>query len=88
MKADPFHTPGLLVHVACLAQLKMRNDLFGLAHRLTEAMPTQAIAWFAVGVYYLVIGDSEKSRAQFRCAGCTASRMSTRMTARANTQCL
>ena len=63
---DVFHEPGLLVHVAVLAQLRMRTALFGLAHRIADAMPTRAVAWYAIGTYYLILDDVDKARVQLR----------------------
>lgn len=31
-------------------------ELFYLAHKLVDLQPDQAIAWFAVGCYYYLIG--------------------------------
>ena len=62
MKKDPFHDIALPIHISCLVELKKSNDLFLLAHRLVELYPEWAVAWFAVGSYYFLIGKQETAR--------------------------
>lgn len=62
LKKDPYHSTCLPVHVACLVELKKANALFYLAHKLVDLYPDMALAWFAVGCYYYVIGKSDPAR--------------------------
>ena len=62
MKKDPFHDICLPIHISCLVELKKSNDLFLLAHKLVELYPEWAVAWFAVGSYYFLIGKQEAAR--------------------------
>ena len=62
---DPFcHTAGY-VHVATLVGLGLKRRLFQLAHRLVDADPKDALAWFAVGSYYLICGRYDLSQRHF-----------------------
>jgi hypothetical protein len=38
----------LPLHLSCCVVLGKRSELFQLGHRLTEAHPSVAVAWFAV----------------------------------------
>ena len=69
VKRDPFHDRGVLVHVGALLHLRRRTDLFGLAHRLSDASPTRALSWYAIGAYYLLVEDAANARANFRSVG-------------------
>merc|ERR1712223_532998 len=62
MRKDPFHASCLPIHISCLVELRKSNDLFLLAHKLVELYPEWAIAWFAVGSYYFLIGKQEAAR--------------------------
>ncbi|XP_015514715.2 cell division cycle protein 16 homolog [Neodiprion lecontei] len=62
LKKDPYHSTCLPVHIACLVELKKSNALFYLAHKLVDLYPDMALAWFAVGCYYYVIGKSDPAR--------------------------
>ncbi|XP_023724063.1 cell division cycle protein 16 homolog isoform X2 [Cryptotermes secundus] len=62
LKKDPYHSGCLPVHISCLVELKKVNKLFYLAHRLVDLHPEMAIAWYAVGCYYYVIGKSDPAR--------------------------
>ena len=59
---DPFHSECLPVHIACLIELHQPNALFLLAHKLIDLYPETALAWFAVGCYYYLIGKNEQAR--------------------------
>lgn len=63
---DAMHPRALLVHLACLVELARVGDLFLLAHRLIDACPLKALAYYAVGCYYTAINKPEKARAYFR----------------------
>ncbi|KAK8721511.1 hypothetical protein OTU49_012755 [Cherax quadricarinatus] len=62
LKKDPYHTGCLPIHVSCLVELKQSNTLFLLAHKLVDLYPESALAWFAVGCYYYLIGKNEQAR--------------------------
>uniref|UniRef100_A0A182JCQ4 Uncharacterized protein n=1 Tax=Anopheles atroparvus TaxID=41427 RepID=A0A182JCQ4_ANOAO len=62
LKRDPFHKRSLTVQVGCLAEMKNSNRLFYVAHKLVDFHPDDAIAWYAVGCYYDVIGKSDPAR--------------------------
>ncbi|XP_025422484.1 cell division cycle protein 16 homolog [Sipha flava] len=62
LKQDPYHPECLPIHIACLVELEKSNELFYLAHKLVDLQPDQAIAWFAVGCYYYLIGKRDQSR--------------------------
>lgn len=62
LESDPFHERCLPVHVATLVELKKSNELFYLAHRLVDLHPDKAVAWFAVGCYYYLVGKNEPAR--------------------------
>ena len=51
---DPFCRTAGYVHVATLVGLGLKRRLFQLAHRLVDADPKDALAWFAVGSYYFL----------------------------------
>lgn len=42
----------IMFNITCVCVV----DLFSLAHKLVDLYPDLAIAWFAVGCYYYVIG--------------------------------
>ncbi|RKP35540.1 hypothetical protein BJ085DRAFT_18797 [Dimargaris cristalligena] len=62
LRSDPYHLATLPLHIACLYSLRMKHQLFYLAHDLESAQP---IPWFAVGCYYLLVGDYAQSRRYF-----------------------
>jgi len=62
---DPYQLTCLPVHLAAAVELRKKNDLFLLSHRLVEEYPTRAIAWFAVGCYYLCIRHYDSARRYF-----------------------
>ncbi|XP_037087865.1 cell division cycle protein 16 homolog [Pollicipes pollicipes] len=62
LERDPDHARCLPVHIACLLERRKTNALFQLAHRLVDAYPESALAWFAVGTYYYAIGKMEPAR--------------------------
>ncbi|XKL60564.1 hypothetical protein PGB90_007621 [Kerria lacca] len=61
-KKDPYHMVGLMTYIACLVELGYKNKLFYLAHDLVDVHPEAAIAWFAVGCYYYLIGKQDSAR--------------------------
>lgn len=62
LEQDPYHTECLPTHIACLLELRQSNTLFLLAHKLVDLYPETALAWFAVGAYYYLIGKNEHAR--------------------------
>ena len=59
---DPYHASCLPLHIAVLVDLKKSNDLFYLAHNLVDIYPGKAVAWFAVGCYYMLVNKHETAR--------------------------
>uniref|UniRef100_A0A8D9ER57 Cell division cycle protein 16 homolog n=1 Tax=Cacopsylla melanoneura TaxID=428564 RepID=A0A8D9ER57_9HEMI len=62
LSRDPYHTACLPLHIACLVEMNKSNKLFKLAHELVDLYPDNAIAWYAVGCYYYLIGRSDPAR--------------------------
>ncbi|KAG1682927.1 Cell division cycle protein 16 [Nymphon striatum] len=62
LNIDQFHSDCLPLHIACLFELKKNNELFYLAHRLVDLYPENAVSWFAVGCYYLLINKNDCAR--------------------------
>ena len=53
------------MHLVSLYELNLKNELFFIAHELVDQHPKHAIAWFAVGVYYYLIGNLTEARRYF-----------------------
>uniref|UniRef100_A0A1Q3FUG5 Putative anaphase-promoting complex apc cdc16 subunit n=1 Tax=Culex tarsalis TaxID=7177 RepID=A0A1Q3FUG5_CULTA len=62
LKRDPYHKRSLTVQIGCLMEMKDFNRLFYVAHKLVDFYPDDAIAWYAVGCYYDLIGKSDPAR--------------------------
>ena len=62
LERDSFHQGCLLTHIGCLYELNLKNHLFILSHQLIDSYPDRALSWFAVGVYYLLIGRNGEAR--------------------------
>jgi anaphase-promoting complex subunit 6 len=62
---DRFNMECVLLHLVCLYELQKKNELFYIAHQLVEYYPNHEISWFAVGCYYLLIGQSSEARRYF-----------------------
>ena len=62
LERDPDHARCLPIHIVCLLERRRTNALFQLAHRLVDAYPESALAWFAVGCYYYAVGKMEPAR--------------------------
>ncbi|XP_013780860.1 cell division cycle protein 16 homolog isoform X1 [Limulus polyphemus] len=62
LNKDSFHSGCLPIHISCLMELQKSNDLFYFAHKLVDLYPEKAIAWFAVGCYYLLINKTDAAR--------------------------
>ncbi|KAM0788548.1 hypothetical protein ACM66B_001674 [Microbotryomycetes sp. NB124-2] len=66
MAKNPSHKPTLPVHLACMQSLPhLRSKLFLLAHELVDNDPDDAIAWYAVGLWYYSGKRWEDSRRFF-----------------------
>jgi anaphase-promoting complex subunit 6 len=63
--SDPYNLAVLPVHVCVLAELQLKSELFYCSHQLVQAYPDRAVAWFSVGVYYLLTGKPEAARRFF-----------------------
>ncbi|XP_033127040.1 cell division cycle protein 16 homolog [Anneissia japonica] len=62
LETDPFHSTCLPLHIATLVELQKSNELFYLGHRLVDLYPCKAVAWFAVGCYYFLVGKQDAAR--------------------------
>ncbi|GBN59393.1 Cell division cycle protein 16 [Araneus ventricosus] len=62
LNKDPFHLNCLPIHISCLMELDKTNALFYLAHKLVDLYPESAVAWYAVGCYYLQITKTDAAR--------------------------
>ncbi|KAF9994084.1 anaphase promoting complex subunit cdc16, partial [Entomortierella chlamydospora] len=65
LEMDKFNLACMPMHLVSLCELDLKNELFFLAHELVDQHPKHAIAWFAVGVYYYLIGDLRNARTYF-----------------------
>ncbi|KAF9114530.1 anaphase promoting complex subunit cdc16 [Mortierella sp. AM989] len=65
LEMDKFNLACMPMHLVSLYELDLKNDLFILAHELVDQHPKRAIAWFAVGVYYYLIGNLSEARRYF-----------------------
>lgn len=65
LERDPFHLMVMPCHLATAVELKRKNELFLQAHRMVDEYPQMALAWFAVGCYYLCIKQYEQARRYF-----------------------
>ncbi|CAH8548731.1 anaphase promoting complex subunit cdc16 [Schistosoma haematobium] len=62
MQSDPFNLACLPIHISVLKELEKANELFKVSHKLMDVYPSSALAWFAVGCYYLCIKKNELAR--------------------------
>lgn len=53
------------LHLACLDELLMKNELFLISHDLADNHPDEPCTWLAVGVYYLAISKVAEARRYF-----------------------
>lgn len=65
LKEDKYNFAVLPVHLASLYELGQRNNLFLLAHELTETHPSEPCTWHAVGIYYLSTHRIAEARRYF-----------------------
>ena len=54
------------VHLSVMVELGEKTDLFYCAHKLVDAYPKSAVAWYAVGCYYFAIAKYDMARRYFR----------------------
>lgn len=73
---DPLCPYIIYAHMATLAGLKRKRELFYLAHQLVLANPKAASSWFAVGCYYLVCCRYDVAQRHF----CRATRLEPKCT--------
>lgn len=60
---DLYHPGAIFVHIGCLVELNMVNELYILSHKLIEELPKSELSWYSVGCYYYLIkgkGDLAK----------------------------
>ncbi|KAK0404248.1 hypothetical protein QR680_017363 [Steinernema hermaphroditum] len=61
---------GLLVHIGTLVQLKKKEELYTLSHRLIEMNPEDEVAWYAVGCYFHIVEDRRDAKTYLdKCTG-------------------
>lgn len=66
IEGDPHHSPAAVaVYVSCLVELERANELYYCAHKLVQGSPGQAVAWYAVGAYYHLVGRFHHARRYF-----------------------
>lgn len=62
LERDVHHRECLPIYIASLMEIDKPTQLFDVAHQLVDLYPENAISWFAVGCYYLVINKVESAR--------------------------
>jgi anaphase-promoting complex subunit 6 len=65
LNIDPYSISCLPLHISILYELQEKSKLFILGHQLVDALPNEAISWYAVGTYYLTIGKHHEARRYF-----------------------
>lgn len=65
LNRDPFKFITLPIHISCLFHFEMKTELFQLGHQLTQSYPKNAISWYAVAVYYLLVRKYADARKYF-----------------------
>ncbi|KAJ9130291.1 Anaphase-promoting complex subunit cut9 [Pleurostoma richardsiae] len=53
------------IHLACLYELKEKNQLFLISHELAESHPEEPCTWLAVATYYFLIDKIAEARRYF-----------------------
>lgn len=53
------------LHLACLYELQLKNELFLVSHDLADNHPEEPCTWLAVGIYYLAIHKIAEARRYF-----------------------
>ncbi|KAG2190667.1 hypothetical protein INT46_003905 [Mucor plumbeus] len=62
---DAFFTESIPLHLSCLYELGMKNELYEYAQELVDRLNDEAVAWHAVGLYYLYIKKNLEARRYF-----------------------
>mmetsp|Transcript_4306 Transcript_4306/g.7272 ORF Transcript_4306/g.7272 Transcript_4306/m.7272 type:complete len:103 (+) Transcript_4306:572-880(+) len=52
---DPYHNEMVQLYCCVLIELGFQGELYHIAHKLVQANPDSAVAWYAVGSYYFLI---------------------------------
>eukprot|EP01112_Ceratiomyxa_fruticulosa_P017424 TRINITY_DN5421_c0_g2_i1.p1 TRINITY_DN5421_c0_g2~~TRINITY_DN5421_c0_g2_i1.p1 ORF type:complete len:600 (+),score=102.05 TRINITY_DN5421_c0_g2_i1:113-1912(+) len=60
-----YYGPALSVYLSCLVELKLKNELFLVCHRLSDANPNMPVSLYAIACYYFLLGKYEESRRYF-----------------------
>ncbi|KAI1000039.1 Anaphase-promoting complex subunit [Podosphaera aphanis] len=53
------------LHLACLYELLLKNELFLISHDLADSHPEEPCTWLAVGTYYLATNKVAEARRYF-----------------------
>ena len=62
---EPHNSKILTTYISCLVQLKNKQQLFYISHKLIEENNGMAVSWYGVGCYYYLIGNYDTSRRYF-----------------------
>ncbi|KAI8328940.1 hypothetical protein EDC96DRAFT_529990 [Choanephora cucurbitarum] len=62
---DAFFVESISLHVNCLYELGMKNELYLYAQELVDRLNEEAVSWHAVGLYHLHAKKSEEARKYF-----------------------
>ncbi|KAG0219258.1 anaphase promoting complex subunit cdc16 [Mortierella sp. NVP41] len=65
LEMDRFNLACIPMHLVSLYELDLKNELFLIGHELVDQHPKEAVTWFAVGVYYYLIGNIPEARRYF-----------------------
>jgi anaphase-promoting complex subunit 6 len=65
LERDPYALEVLPAHLVASVELRKKNELFLLGHRLVEEHPEMAMAWYAVGCYYVSTSQHDAARRYF-----------------------
>lgn len=65
LETDPYHLKCMPMHLAAAVEPGRKNELFLKSHMLVQEYPQKALAWFAVGCYYLCIRQFDHARRYF-----------------------
>ncbi|KAG0259048.1 anaphase promoting complex subunit cdc16, partial [Linnemannia exigua] len=65
LEMDRFNLACIPMHLVSLYELDLKNELFLIGHELVDQHPKEALTWFAVGVYYYLIGNIPDARRYF-----------------------
>ncbi|KAL6762480.1 hypothetical protein V8C86DRAFT_1825113 [Haematococcus lacustris] len=65
LQADPYALQAVPLHLSACCVLGKRNELFMRGHKLVAEHPDLAVAWFAVGTYYMATCQFDQARRYF-----------------------